>query len=1460
MNTRFPHLNADKNRRDMNESGKGGGDGSHVPDSSLSEKEMEYNLKLAEERRRALELELELARVRLDTATQRRDEASEAEPSSGQMGLRYYSKLLAGAFPKFPTDGEVPIWFESVESSLGAYDVPKALWGQIVFPMIAERVAYLSTRLTPAEHRDYDILKGVVLDELKLSAAEYQRRFLAATKRKGETWKTFATRLQSYINFYVEARGVSSFKNLLELLVADQLKSGLAEEAAKYVKLREGEEWLKADELARLLQTYEEAAGEGSACAKINLAKRAESKGTNQGVIPSASKTTGSVTARAEKPETTRPPSVVKKASRPGECFQCGSTSHYVAQCPFAREARGVKSDERPRGERLTARIAAESRSLAHPKLGSVKVSCRGKVIDAIVDTGADITVVRESSVPEELLKPHGSIELVSAFGEKVEAKLAVVPLALYRGASLIHDVGDATQVVCALTDRLTHTDCLISAETWEQLHTHNEGDDEVHIQAVGKRGQQGEQEQERENLFEPSNSNTGSTDVPPPPDISGEEREEPNLETEVMQTSDARKFRNEQRDDESLRRAWQNARGGKAGMSIVDGLLYHKDQVLGQKVLQLLLPESRRSTVLRLAHESYWGGHLGFRKTKARIKYSFYWPGMEKDIRDHCNECHSCQVRSDRRQSDRVPIAPLTRPKFPFQKVNIDVIGPIDPPSARGHRYALCVIDLCTRWPEVVCLKSLSAKATCDALLTVFTRTGVPEVVCSDCGTNFTAALTSEFLARLGCTPRFSTPDHPESNGSVERWNRVFKNMLFHVIERDARDWDRFVPFLLWAYREVPHDTTGVSPFRMLYGRDPVGPLAILGRSWAGDIEIPAELADAPADYLEKLKTQLELAADAAELTTSKQQEAYASHYNKRAMLKVFNEGDAVLIFDTNRAGKMYPKWLGPCTVTERYREHSYYVQTRDGRRMLVHANKLRPYVCEVASVSVMFHDDCDFGEVEYTPRAAEPGQARPILDHEKTAHIDEETAARIGAAFDQHHALFSGQPGIARVGEHRVKLIEGASPKRGRPYRIPDALKGEVTEQIRELLELGLIYRCESAFAHPIVCVPKKDGSVRLCIDYRALNAVSETDAFPMGHPQELIMRVGAAKFITLIDLRRGYWQVPLAEDSQLCTAFISHCGQFAWRVMPFGLKNAAATFQRNMNLVLAGHEDYACAYLDDIAVFSTSLEQHVEHLHRVFTALQAAGLHANLEKCQVARPSIRYLGHIVGSGRHGPDPEKVAAIEGLQVPQTKKELRSALGLCGYYRSYVPNFAEIARPLTQLTGKGVPTQIPWPPEAHEAFKALKQALCEAVSLATPDPGKPYVLHTDASMVAVGACLAQIAADGSEIPIAFASHRFTPTQTRWATIEREAFGVIWGLKKFETWVFGTQVTVVTDHNPLSYLTSSVPQGAKLTRWALALQRYDVIIRHRKGSTHTNADALSRLPNGCWEALPARAP
>ncbi|XP_077564317.1 uncharacterized protein LOC144179751 [Haemaphysalis longicornis] len=620
-----------------NENGENGDDQNKEASASsteavipLTDKQMDFQLKMAEMKLKTVEAQVLLAQTKSDAASRVRDDVSEAESQSSPMSLRHYAKLLAGTFPKFPTDSEVPIWFESAESALEAYEVPKELWGQIVFPMISERVAYLSTRLTPSQHRDYDALKKVVLDELKLSAAEYQRRFLAATRRRTETWRSFATRLQSYLNFYVEARKISSFEQLLDLLVADQIKTVLTDEAAKYVKLREGENWFKASELAPLLQTFEEAAGEGSACRRSGSSDKADLEGGRQKA------------GRDTKQGKGKPPTHGKTPPyRQGGCLRCGNWRHSVDRCPYANGEGPDNVDkgrDPPAGERLAARVSANAFVPARSKLHKVKVSCKDKVFDAIVDTGAEITVLREGSVPDDLVTPHGTIDLVSAFGEKVKAKLVVVPLAVFGGQSLIQEIDDATPVMCALTDKLTHTDCLISADTWGKLKTPlGEPDSAARVEAVQTRAQRiaSESESPRSPESQPSQP---TLDVEPPlGETSGSENRsiEDGEHSAPGTNSDVQKFRVEQLHDESLRKAWVDAERSKAGMHIVDGMLYHRDKVLGQSVQQLVLPESRRSAVLRLAHESYWGGHLGFRKTKARIRHSFFWPNMETDIRD---------------------------------------------------------------------------------------------------------------------------------------------------------------------------------------------------------------------------------------------------------------------------------------------------------------------------------------------------------------------------------------------------------------------------------------------------------------------------------------------------------------------------------------------------------------------------------------------------------------------------------------------------------------------------------------------------------------------------------------------------------------------------------------------------------------------------------------------------------
>ncbi|GFW36348.1 retrovirus-related Pol polyprotein from transposon 17.6 [Trichonephila clavipes] len=405
---------------------------------------------------------------------------------------------------------------------------------------------------------------------------------------------------------------------------------------------------------------------------------------------------------------------------------------------------------------------------------------------------------------------------------------------------------------------------------------------------------------------------------------------------------------------------------------------------------------------------------------------------------------------------------------------------------------------------------------------------------------------------------------------------------------------------------------------------------------------------------------------------------------------------------------------------------------------------------------------------------------------------------------------SLFSSLPGLAKVKGHNLKLKPDFTSKKMHPYRIPIALQQEIDRQINELLHLKLIEPSESEWAHPIVCVSKKNGSIRLYVDYRHLNSFTISDAYPMQNAKDLLFEVGQANYITVLDLTKGYWQIPMAEEAKPYMAFVTHHGHYQFCVMPFGMKNAGSTFQKELWI--------------------------------------RVGFTINLKKCNFARRRVKSLGHVVGSGQHSPDPGKVESIKNISVPTTKKKIRSFLGLTSYYREYIPNFASLVLPLTELTKNRVPNIIPWNEIAEQAFTKLKAQMVKAPSLYTPYLSKPYQLYTDASATAIGACLSQNDEKGKENPIAFFSKKLTETQTRWATIEREAYAVIEALKRFDSWIFGAEIEVISDHNPLTYLTLTTPQSAKLTRWALALQRYNIAISYRKGVKHGNADALSRLP------------
>jgi hypothetical protein len=400
-------------------------------------------------------------------------------------------------------------------------------------------------------------------------------------------------------------------------------------------------------------------------------------------------------------------------------------------------------------------------------------------------------------------------------------------------------------------------------------------------------------------------------------------------------------------------------------------------------------------------------------------------------------------------------------------------------------------------------------------------------------------------------------------------------------------------------------------------------------------------------------------------------------------------------------------------------------------------------------------------------------------------------------------------------------------------------------VKEELDAMLDCGIIEPSRSEWSFPVVLVPKKDGSIRLCVDYRKLNTVSKSDSYPMPRVDELIDRLGGTEYISTIDLTKGYWQVPMAKCSRDKTAFATPFGLYQFRVMPFGLSGAPASFQRMMNGLTQGCEQFAAAYLDDLIVYSNTWDEHLHHLEEILERLKQANLTAKPEKCQFGRRSCVYLGHIVGSGTVKPEVTKLDAVRSFPQPTSKKEVRAFLGLTGYYRRFIPNFSTISAPLSDLTKKRAPN---WDSKCEEAFQKLKEALCSSPVLHIPDFNRPFVLQTDASDRGVGAVLSQCDEEGEEHPIGYFSRKLLPREERYSTVEKECLAIKLAVSAFRVYLLGRKFTVQTDHRSLEWLDRLKENNSRLCRWSLALQPFDFVVQHRSGTLNKNADALSRAP------------
>nr|XP_041632388.1 uncharacterized protein LOC121502744 [Drosophila kikkawai] len=375
-----------------------------------------------------------------------------------------------------------------------------------------------------------------------------------------------------------------------------------------------------------------------------------------------------------------------------------------------------------------------------------------------------------------------------------------------------------------------------------------------------------------------------------------------------------------------------------------------------------------------------------------------------------------------------------------------------------------------------------------------------------------------------------------------------------------------------------------------------------------------------------------------------------------------------------------------------------------------------------------------------------------------------------------DQELAKFDTLSGVSHIAEHRI-FMRTDRPLKQRYFPRNPAMRAVIDKQINELLRDGRIEPSKSPHSAPIVIAAKKNGEVRMCVDYRQLNENSVPDAYPLPRIHQILERLRNAKFISTLDLKNGYWQIPVAPDSRECTAFtVPGRGLFHWRVMPFGLHSAPATFQRALDTVIGPDmEPHAFAYLDDIIVIGSTLEEHVANLGEVFRRLRSANLRLNRGKCHFFQRRIVYLGHVISEAGIHTDPDKVAAIRGLAPPTNLKELRRCLGIASWYRRFVPNFADVVAPMTSLLKKGHKWE--WAQRQDQAFQELKTLLTEAPILACPDFAEKFVLQTDASDYGIGAVLTQTI-DGNERVIAYASRRLNTAERNYSVTEKECLAI----------------------------------------------------------------------------------
>ena len=1366
-------------------------------------------------------------------------------------------------------------------------------WGISLSALLKGKALEVYSGLAPEESSDYDKLKSALLKRFQMTEEGYKTKFRTCRPERGETPCQFVARLSNYFHRWVDLSKIEhQYESLVDLLLREQFIQACSKDLATFLKEKKCP---NINELAESAERYTDAHGLSSFTGCLHNQK------SNFGRFQ---RTNGQQRVERKEEPTSGKPNIPKQVER--RCFICYSPSHLAKDCRknFKNPTAGPKTaayglnthptqggtksncscnkgyvidakddkvgyltnnipDKGKRNKNCSfsqvkqetniprLQVQDDTQTPRKPQMPTCKGILEGKLVTVLRDSGCTCAVVKRDCVPKEkLLGFDQTCVLIDGTIRKCPLAKVQVDTPYYTGEIKALCMQEpAYDLVIGNVDGVREpgypdptwaAPVLKESETTQCSHDHD-----CEVQAVETRQMKKRKETPIRPLQVPS----------PIAEVSAEE------------------FLIRQKGDKTLKPFWEKAENktkedSKYEFIVKNKFLYRKrldDDRFSNQQDQLIVPVCCRVDVLKMAHDGLMAGHQGIRRTYDRVRSHFYWPGMQADVTRFCRSCDVCQRTLPKGKVTKVPLGRMPLIDTPFKRIAMDLVGPIHPASDRGHRYILTVMDYATRYPEAVALTNIDTITVSEALVDIYARLGVPSEILTDMGTQFTSDLMREVSRLLSIKQLTTTVYHPICNGMTEKFNGTLKLMLKRMCAERPKDWDRYLSALLFCYREAPHESIGFSPFEILYGRLVRGPMAVLRELWTKE-EVSPEVKST-YQYVLDLKDRLHETCELAQKMAEKSALKYKKYYDQKKRGRDLKVGDQVLILLPTDNNKLLMQWKGPFKVVEKFNNCDYRIDI-NGNIKCYHINLLKKYVTRneaeetmgilayVSELEVAVNDgECTDrlayikGEdVEADHRIIPlpgPIPKETIDDVMCGKELQSEQLVELKSLLDRYSQTFTDIPKRTNVIECEIKLTTD-DPVRSSPHKVPYSVREVIRKEVSNMLDMSVIERANSKYCSPVVLIAKKDNTVRFCIDYRKLNRVTVFDPEPLPNPEDLFVQLSKSKYLSKIDMMKGYWQIPMAEASKDKTAFVTPEGQFRFVVMPFGLVNSGQIFTRLVRKLFHGVSN-VMYYVDDILIYTENWEDHMNTLSRVLMILENANLSIRPSKCFLGYRNLEFLGHNVGEGALTTSPVLLKKIQETERPSTKKQIRSFIGLTSFYRKYIPNFSEVALPLTDLTRKGQPTKVEWGEPQEKAYMTLKALLAKPPILKLPDFSKQFVLRTDASDLGIAAILMQ-EHDNEMFPVAFASKKLLQRQRNYSTIERECLSIIWAVQKFEAYLWGRDFVIQTDHQPLTYINQTKVINKKIMRWAMILQEFRFRVESIPGNQNFGPDFLSRVP------------